>query len=215
MVQKDIKDLDITGHLERAKGDNPDLVCFSELAATGCLYHRRPVTPLEKICETLSPFNFGVMLGLPVQEPGGFFNSYLFYERGKYRLYHKINLFPPFGEPQIYESGHRIGLFETATDRLGTAICYDLRFEDIFTRLAEAGARKIFVPAAFPIERIDDYRDLLIKRAVDFNVHIIGINAVGSDDKYQFGGNSMVVAPDGSILAEAGRGRPETLTVEI
>jgi predicted amidohydrolase len=215
VIQKAATDLDYVAHLREFEARQIDLACFPELATSGCLYRRQPVPSLESVLADLKPFPFAVMLGLPLQEKRGLFNACLYCHRGQYQVYRKINLFGPFREPSIYQPGTRLGLVETDCGRLGIAICYDLRFEDIFARLAEAGATHVFVPAAFPMERIDDFVMLIKRRAVDHSLYVIGINAVGPDGRHLFGGNSLAVAPTGEILAEAGRDRPTVLTLEV
>ena len=95
------------------------------------------------------------------------------------------------------------------------AICYDLRFPEVFRRLKSAGATKIFVPAAFPAARIEDWKCLLIERAVENGIHVLGINAVGDDSRNVFGGHSMVVNPEGEIIAEAGADSAAIIDLEL
>ncbi len=65
------------------------------------------------------------------------------------------------------------------------------------------GARMIFVPAAFPRVRIDDFKELIVQRAIENSVYVVGINAVGNDGVNEFGGSSMVADPDGKLIAQA------------
>jgi predicted amidohydrolase len=90
-----------------------------------------------------------------------------------------------------------------------------VRFNDIFSRLAEAGATKVFVPAAFPAERTDDYARLLAERATEHGYHVFGINAVGRDERHEYGGRSRAIAPDGTILAEVDDTAEAIVTVSI
>lgn len=215
MIQKRIDDTDITAWLDRAADESPDIVALAELATTGCLYQPRTVPTLEQTLSWLEPYPFAILVGLPFRDAAGLHNAYVYYYQGKYQLYTKINLFEPFDEPRVYRAGTRLGLFETDHDRLGVAICYDLRFDDIFARLKEAGASKVFVPAAFPAERTDDYVRLLSERAVEHRYYVFGINAVGRDERHQYGGRSRAVAPDGTVLASADETAETVITVSI
>ena len=215
IVQKDINDTDWEAHLAGADLSAVDLVCFGELAASGCLYDGGEGLRLEAILEKLAEYKPAIMLGFPRRTDDGLSNCYLYHFNGKCQMCDKINLFEPMNEPVVYQRGQEPGLFETEFGRLGVAICYDLRFGELFHRLKTAGAEKIFVPAAFPKARIADWKRLLVERAVENEVWIIGINAVGDDGRNLFGGNSMVVAPDGRIVACASDDTPEYLSVEI
>ncbi len=215
LIQKRIDDTDITAWLDRAAAESPDLVALPELATTGCLYRPRIVPTLEQTLSLLEPYPFAVLIGLPFRDAAGLHNACVYYHRGRHQIYRKINLFEPFDEPRVYTAGTRLGLFETDQDRLGAAICYDLRFDDIFARLEEAGATKVFVPAAFPAERTDDYVRLLSERAAAHRYYVFGVNAVGRDERHQYGGRSRAVAPDGTVLASADETVETVLTVSI
>lgn len=215
LIQKDIGDTDYRAWLDRATADDPDLVAFSELATTGCLYRSQPVPSLEDVTASLGQYRFDILLGVPYRSAAGIFNAYLFYQAGQVQIYNKINLFRPFDEHLIYTAGQQLGLFETYHDRLGVAICYDLRFDDIFARLKIAGATKVFVPAAFPLVRIADWEQLLTQRAGDHGFCVLGINAVGRDARNEFGGRSMAVSAGGEIIDALDSKETGLLTVEI
>ncbi len=215
LVQKHIAELDLVPWVEAADRAGMDLVCFGELAATGCLYEPRPVEPVDRILQRLVPFGVGVMFGAVRVEVEGRYNSYFFRRHRQTWVYDKINLFPPFGEDRIYRPGKVPGLFVTPFGDFGVAVCYDLRFDDIFARLAELAVPYLIVPAAFPQVRIEDWRRLLAQRARELGATVIGVNAVGSDGVNRFGGSSMVVAPDGSIVAQADETGEQILDVTL
>ena len=215
IVQKDIKDTDYSGHLEAVLKQQVDLVCFGELSTSGCLYRPREVDSLETIVKSFEKYNFGILLGFPYQTDEGLFNSCLYYKNGAYQIYSKIRLFEPMNEHLTYKPGRQLGLFETDFGKVGVAICYDLRFPDIFSSLKKAGAWVIFVPAAFPRVRIADWRELLVERARDNNVYVIGINAVGNDGVNEFGGTSMVIDPWGRVLTRASEEHEEVLRIDL
>ncbi len=203
IIQKNINNRSWTDFLKDERSNRPDLVCFGELATSGCLYERRRVEDLKALLQLLAESDAPVMIGFPHETSAGLFNAYLYYCQGEHQIYHKINLFEPFNEDRVYSAGEQIGIFDTMHGKLGVAICYDLRFADIFDRLRQAGARRIVVPAAFPRVRINDWRHLLAQRAKDTGLTVIGINAVGDDGVNEFGGSSMVVDGQGKILVQA------------
>lgn len=118
--------------------------------------------------------------------------------------YAKIHLFPLMDEHRHLRAGDRPGLFSLEGTKAGILICYDLRFPELARRLALAGARLLFVPAQWPHPRLHHWRTLLMARAIENQVYVIGCNRVGESDGASFFGHSMVVDPWGNIVAEAG-----------
>lgn len=175
----------------------------------------QPSQILEEIVEGLKEYSMGIMLGFPHQINTKLYNGYMYYYQGQYQVYNKINLFAPMKEDLVYHHGEQAGLFETIHGRLGIAVCYDIRFPDIFEHLAELKADIIFVPAAFPKERIEDWKRLLVQRAVDSKLPVVGINSVGNDGSNIYGGTSMVVDSSGAILASANETEEVVLEVDI
>lgn len=199
----------------RASEKPVDLVCFGELSSSGCLYERREVDELDSILKVLVAYDFSIFLGFPHRTEDGLHNSYMYYRNGNYTICDKINLFQPFNEHNVYRPGRQPGLVDTEFGRFGVAVCYDIRFPGLFRTLKEAGADKIFVPAAFPRVRISEWRKLLVQRASENSVWVIGINSVGNDGMNAFGGNSMVVSPKGNIMVQAGEVNEEVLEMEL
>lgn len=209
VVQKDTNNGDLKPFLQSAGEAGADLVCFGELATSGALYEPREIDTLEDTLAQFEPYDFRIMTGLPLAMPAvrsdndKLHNIYMYYHRGEYQFYHKINLFPGMNETVVYQAGSEPGIFQTDFGEVGAAICYDLRFDKIFADFKQLGVEKIFMPAAWPAVRIHDWKRLLRERAVESSATVIGINCVGDDGTNLFGGSSMVVAPDGHILAEA------------
>src|SRR5208282_1742877 len=124
-------------------------------------------------------------------------------------VYRKIHLFDVDlpGRVTIKESDAKIPGEEvvTATTRLGTvglSICYDLRFPELYRRLAFAGARILTIPSAFTFPTGEAHWEVLIRaRAVENQCYVVapaqfGPNVHGFSDY----GNSMIVDPWGRVL---------------
>ena len=202
VIQKNIDNLNLKSFIESAYNEKADIVCFGELSTSGCHYKKQSVEKLNSIIEKIKHPQ-GVLFGCPLELEGKLFNTYVYYKNGKYQIYKKINLFAPMDEDKIYKAGSSPGLFETEFGRFGVAICYDLRFSEIFTNLKKLSPDIIFVPAAFPRVRINDWKELLVQRAIETKTTIIGINSVGDDGINEFGGSSAVVDSSGVVLAQA------------
>lgn len=202
LVQKAITDTDCARWLDRV--DRPiDVVCFAELATTGALYEKGAVPDAMKVAKSLRRDEFGVLLGMPLEFEYGLSNTCVLIDKEVMYWYSKINLFEPFNEPQVYIPGKKPGIFATRWGMVGLAICYDIRFEEIFRTMADRGVETVFVPSAFPRVRVADFAGLLEEYAERFGMNMVGINAVGDDGRHEFGGRSMIVKAGGEVVAEA------------
>lgn len=150
--------------------------------------------------------------------------SFLIDPRGRVAAhYDKIHLFDvdlPSGE-QYRESNTVAGgdqgvLAETPWGRIGMTICYDLRFPQLYRRLAKAGAFMLTVPSAFTeTTGKAHWHTLLRARAIENGAFIFapaqgGTHANGRKTY----GHSLIVAPWGEVLAEAGT-EPGVIVADI
>jgi predicted amidohydrolase len=116
--------------------------------------------------------------------------------------YRKIHLFRLMDEPSYLSAGDSATLCATPWGPVGLAICYDLRFPELFRALALAGAALFLVPAQWPERRIEAWSVLARARATENEVFVAACNRVGSDDAVVFSGRSCVVDPWGNLLVE-------------
>lgn len=137
--------------------------------------------------------------------------------------YDKIHMFDanlPSGvyeESAVFKPGHRAVLAETPWGKLGMTICYDLRFPYLYRALAKAGATLLSVPAAFtaPTGRAH-WHVLLRARAIESGCFVFAPAQVGQHaNGRQTYGHSVVVAPWGEVLADAGEDGPCVTTVSL
>jgi predicted amidohydrolase len=93
---------------------------------------------------------------------------------------------------------------------LGLTVCYDIRFPALYRRLAQAGAQIITVPAAFNhITGAAHWETLLRARAIETGCFILapaqtGFHAESIGKGRRTHGHSLVIAPWGQVLADAG-----------
>jgi rfaE bifunctional protein nucleotidyltransferase chain/domain len=121
---------------------------------------------------------------------------------GKYR---KQYLFALWKEDQFFTAGNRPEPIPVGTDIIGPLICYDLRFAELAKKHTFKGASILVVSAQWPEVRVDHWRILLQARAIENQAFVIGANGCGQVGDYVLAGHSMIIAPDGEIIAEAGR----------
>lgn len=116
--------------------------------------------------------------------------------------YQKVHLFSLFKESRFFESGQSLCLFPVGEEQAGVAICYDLRFPEMFRRLKLQGASIIFVPAEWPQVRGANWQVLVQARAVENQLFMCAVNCVGAHKGQPFYGHSLLVGPDGTVLVE-------------
>lgn len=116
--------------------------------------------------------------------------------------YRKIHLFQPMQEDEWLEPGDRLAQVSLPGIDAGLAICYDLRFPELFRSYALMGCQIVLVSAEWPARRIEHWKVLARARAIENQMFIAAVNRVGESKGERFGGYSAVIAPDGSVLAE-------------
>ncbi len=145
-------------------------------------------------------------------------NAFLVYDRKGDCIarYDKIHLFDvalpdnneSYKESQVIEPGDQIIVVQTGGIRLGLAICYDLRFPEMFRMLIDKGAEVILLPAAFTAETGKAHWHPLIKaRAIENLAYIVasaqGGYHVNGRETY---GHSLIVDPWGNLMDEIASG---------
>jgi omega-amidase len=129
-------------------------------------------------------------------------------------VYRKMHLFQLFDEHRYLQAGNSALTMDLPWGATSLAICYDLRFPELFRRYSDDGAKLIFIVAEWPLVRIEHWRTLIRARAIENQVFIAAVNCAGQTGDTVFGGHSMIVDPWGKIIVEAGE-QPMLLTGEI
>ncbi len=119
-------------------------------------------------------------------------------------VYRKIHLFGVMDEDQYLAAGQHLTTVETAWGQSGLAICYDLRFAEMFRTYALNGVNMVYLPAEWPHPRLAHWQTLLRARAIENQMYIVGVNCVGNDGTYDFFGHSAIIDPWGNAVVEAG-----------
>lgn len=129
--------------------------------------------------------------------------------------YSKIHLIEAMNEKDWFRPGTHLSTVNLFDQIFGLAICYDLRFSELFRRLNLCGATIYLLPAQWPEKRIIHFQKLLQARAIENQAFFISANTVGRIGNTQFGGESMVVDPYGEIILSAGKSEDVILSIEI
>lgn len=126
--------------------------------------------------------------------------------------YRKMHLFTPAGEDEHYCPGDAPVVFGCAGFRVAPFICYDLRFPEVFRDAVRSGADLFLVIANWPAARAAHWDVLLRARAIENQAYVVGVNRTGRDPSNAYSGRSMIVAPGGEVLAQAG---PEECVLSV
>jgi predicted amidohydrolase len=150
--------------------------------------------------------------------------SYLIGADGNVAAYYdKIHMFDarlPHGEYRESATsvpGERAVVAETPWGKLGMTICYDLRFAGLYRKLAHAGATMLSVPAAFTVPTGQAHWHVLLRaRAIEHGSYVLAPAQVGlhANGRRTYG-HSLIVAPWGEVLADAGDAGPGVIVAEI
>jgi predicted amidohydrolase len=129
--------------------------------------------------------------------------------------YRKIHLFDVqipdgarYAESEVVVPGDMAIVAPTPLGRIGLTICYDLRFPELYRKLAGYGAQIITIPAAFTLYTGKDHWEVLVRaRAIENLAYVMAPAQVGkhSANRQTFG-NAMVVDPWGVVLARCADG---------
>ncbi len=139
----------------------------------------------------------------------------------KYRKIHRFDIDLP-GRVSVQESywiaaGDDVHPAATPLGTLGVAICYDLRFPELFRRMATAGVDVILLPSAFTAATGRDHWEVLLRaRAIENQAYVVAANQVGphgGPPTPPSFGRSAIVDPWGKVVEMADKGAGEMIVL--
>ena len=138
--------------------------------------------------------------------------------------YDKIHLFDAmvedahgqYRESDTFEPGEQVVTVDTPAGKLGLAICYDLRFPELFRALREQEADWVCLPSAFTWQTGDAHWHPLIRaRAIENQVWVVAAGQGGQNsERRQTYGHSLICDPWGRVVTEIGEG-PGVVSAEL
>ncbi|THH40484.1 nitrilase-related carbon-nitrogen hydrolase [Neolewinella litorea] len=132
----------------------------------------------------------------------------------KYRKTHLVSI-APIHEDHYLTPGDSLGYFVSGGVNFGVMTCYELRFPEVARTLTLRGAQVLLVPTAWPAVRVEHLTSLLRARAIENQLFVVCASRVGTDADITFSGNSMVIDPNGNILARGSAATEEWLRADI
>jgi predicted amidohydrolase len=137
-------------------------------------------------------------------------------EVGRYRKIHLFDITTPsgrrYGESDTVMPGSNLMVYEMHGLRIGCAICYDLRFSNLFWELAQREVDVMMLPAAFTSETGRDHWEVLCRaRAIEFQCYFVACGQWGAypsadgSERSCFG-NSLICDPWGRVITRSPEG---------
>ena len=211
----------------RAKELGAELIVFPEMTDTG---YSMPVIRahaghwtsgfvpgLQEIARGLS---IAIVSGVSERDGASIYNSQVFVDQqgkiiAKYRKTH-LYAVAPVEEQTCFTAGDRFASFAFGNLHLGFSICYDLRFPEMYRKLAtEQNVGAFIVSSAWPFPRVEHFRTLAMARAIENQSYVIASNRVGKDDDLWFCGSSAIIDPRGVLIAAASADREELIHADV
>lgn len=220
------------------KADRPRLVCFPE----NCLYFRiiegekiegftlsHPA--LKRMAELAQEYSTHLHLGsVPLYVDGHLYNSSVLVtpEGDLLPTYQKMHLFDiqlegqkPIRESDVFRHGQQPHIINVDGWKVGEAICYDLRFAELFSRYARQEVDLILLPAAFLVKTGEAHWEVLLRaRAIESQSYLIASAQGGSHHGGRSGmretyGHTMVVDPWGAVAGQVEKRAPGYTIVKL
>src|SRR5947208_1961906 len=212
----------------RAKDEaDAELIVFPEMTDTGysmpviranANHWKSGFVPgLQEIARKLS---IAIVAGVSERNGSSIYNSQVLIDShgdipAKYRKTH-LYAVAPVEEQTCFAPGDSFASFELGGLHFGFSICYDLRFPEMYRKLAtEQKVGAFIVSSAWPFPRLEHFRTLAIARAIENQSYVIASNRVGKDDDLWFCGSSAIIDPRGVVIAAASADREELIQADL
>ncbi|WP_134704542.1 carbon-nitrogen hydrolase family protein [Ammoniphilus sp. YIM 78166] len=117
--------------------------------------------------------------------------------------YRKAHLFTD--ENQLFSKGDHLDTFELEGVTFGMLTCYDIEFPEPARTLSMQGAQVLLVNSANMTPYENQHRIFSQARAMENQCHVVYCNRIGTNDHYEYHGESLVVHPNGTIVLDLQR----------
>jgi omega-amidase len=212
---------------QRAKAVGAELIVFPEMTDTGyampviqkhASHWKTGFVPgLQEIARKLS---IAIVSGVSERDGSSIYNSQVLVDAkgGIVAKYRKTHLYAvaPVEEQTCFAPGDCFASSELGGLHFGFSICYDLRFPEMYRKLAtEQKVGAFIVSSAWPFPRVEHFRTLAMARAIENQAYVIASNRVGKDDELWFCGSSAIIDPRGVVIAAASADREELIHADL
>lgn len=156
-----------------------------------------------------------VIFTIYLKEKNHIYNAAILAKNGEIiTIYKKIHLFDAFGykESDIFSPGSHIALATINSFKVGLAICFDLRFPELFRIMAQKGAELFAIPSAWYLgeHKLEQWNILTKARSHENNTYLVAVN----QPPPKFTGNSIITSPFATTIKQA-KTQETTLLVNL
>jgi len=219
----------ILEYVAQAQRSQADLVVFPELAICGyppedLLLKKHFVAANIKALDALAKkiHDITAIVGFVDSDASGkIYNAAAIIADGKVQdVYYKQQLpnYGVFDEKRYFSVGNNAGIATINGIKIGVNICEDIWIDgSIYQAQTKAGAKILVNISSSPYQagKIKIREELLKRRAKETKVNLFYVNTVGGQDELVFDGGSMVISPDGNLLARAKQFEEQLLMVSL
>jgi omega-amidase len=210
-----------------AKDAGAELIVFPEMTDTGYsmsviqkhVGHWKSgfVPGLQEIASELS---IAIVSGVSERDESLIYNSQVLVDAkgdiiAKYRKTH-LYAVAPVEEQTCFAPGDSFVSFQLGGLTFGFSICYDLRFPELYRKLAtEQNVGAFLISSAWPFPRVEHWCVLAQARAIENQAYVIASNRVGKDEDLWFCGSSAIIDPRGVVITAASADREELIHADL
>jgi NAD+ synthase (glutamine-hydrolysing) len=213
--------------IEKAGRRDADIVAFPELAISGypaedLLLKRRFLKDCGDAIQGIAKHvkRMVAVVGFP-SVTDSVYNSAAVLHRGKIiSVCSKIHLpnYGVFDEKRYFSPGGRTCVIVLGESRIGVSICEDIWQGDVpAAHVSRAGAHVTLNISCSPyhLGKGSEREELMRERAVSNNAYVAYLNLVGGQDELVFDGHSVIVSPNGTVLARGKQFVEDLLVADI
>jgi len=170
---------------------------------------------VNKILECVEKRSSIAIFTMYLREEDDIYNAAVLVDKGKVKsIYKKIHLFDAYGylESSIFSSGNQVSMISLNGIKVGLAVCFDLRFPELFRYMAYKGVDAFVVPSGWYKGKfkLEQWKTLATCRAHENVSFLIAVNQTNP----LFIGHSLVASPFGNVLKECDS-EEQSLTIKL
>ena len=206
---------DLEGWVRSAAADGAQLIAFPECALNGYRYEAEedvradaqtvPGAATDRLCRLAAELDVHIVAGMVERDGERLFNAAVLVGPGGIVAQYRKTHLPFQAVDRFVEAGDiPFAVVDTPVGRIGMLICFDLRFPEPARCLTLQGAQIIVNLTNLPPPGAPQPAHMFATRAAENRVWLVSASRVGEEGGVPYIGQSAIVSPEGSKVAEAG-----------
>ena len=207
----------IRHHLDAVKKIDPDVdtIIFPELSCTGYILDDLAYTLSEatdgplatRISELSKSYGVNIVFWFIESESDWrIYNAVWVVDKKWVRLwtYRKNHLYTESTEPELYTPGESLHIVTLDWWKIGIAVCFDIRFPELFRTYADAGVEAVFIPANWTEwpNKYEMLRSYTQARAWENQIFCAAVDRIWSDSIFGYTGSHILSNPIGEDVSQ-------------